>query len=165
VPVDLDMLTAAATAVLSTPEGRRALDGAVARALAMEGAPTRPGGPAEPLIARWRRRAPLSEDTDWSAPLGPFRDRDLLPGTVGELCAARLSTGGFAAGVLARALAPLLDTVAAEHLSGALDEAERRDACLVALGRSLTGPLAEIPLPVRLPGEPASPAVHQRGVS
>ncbi len=90
--------------LLAGPEGRRRLDAAVVTALGGLGAPTRPGGPAGVLGDRLAAGEPLTEDTDWRAPLGPFRDTSIVRGTLDELLSARLTDGRFGIDVVVDAL-------------------------------------------------------------
>lgn len=135
--VDADALAARADELLRGPDGNAVLGRAVRAVLALDGAPTRPGADAGRLADRLVAGEPLAEDTDWQAPLGPFRDPHVVAGTLGELCAARLRSGGFAGDVLLALLAAALRERSTDLLGAALDEADADAACRSAMARHL----------------------------
>lgn len=144
--VDADALTARLAAFVAVDAGREVLGVAVGVALGHTGAPTYPGGPAETLADRLGAGEPLAEDTDRRAPLGPWRDGSVVPGTLGELCAARLTSGSFAGDLLLDLLGPAARAEASDLLATAVDDAAARQACRQGWARLLAGPLRSIPL-------------------
>lgn len=138
----MDAASQAATAWLATPSGAAALAGAVRVALDATGAPTRPGGRPGRLGDRLADREPLCEDTDWDCPLGPFRDTSIRRGSLGELCAARLTDLSFGLGVLVTALGPAASEALGPSLA-AVDEADARLRVGEALAGALLGPLQD----------------------
>jgi hypothetical protein len=148
---DPHTLVAAASGWLGSPSGAEALAQAVAAALDSIGAPTRPGGAPGRLRDRWERREPLCEDTDWECALGPFRDHSIVPGSLGELAAARLTDLSFALGVMTRSLEAPARAVLADLLD-AVDEADARNQVTEALAAALLGPLRSRPIAGALAG-------------
>jgi len=146
VSVDHGALTEHLTAFVATEGGRSTLAALLAVVLAHEGAPTWPGGSSAPLQERRARGEPLTEDTDARAPLGPFRDWSIVPGTLSEVCGARLRSGAFAGDVLLDLLVPVARVEAAELLADALDEADARTAAHAAWARVLGGSLRTVAL-------------------
>jgi hypothetical protein len=146
VSIDHGALTDRLITFVDTEGGRSTLAALLAVVLAHEGAPTWPGGPTAPLLERRARGEPLTEDTDARAPLGPFRDWSIVPGTLGELCGARLRTGAFAGDVLLDLLVPVARAEAADLLADALDDADARTAAHAAWARVLGGPLRTVAL-------------------
>lgn len=144
--VDADALVARLAAFVAGDDGRGVLGVAVGVALGQTGAPTYPGGPAATLADRLDTGEPLTEDTDRRAPLGPWRDGSVVPGTLGELCAARLTSGSFAGDVLLDLLVPAARAEAADLLTVAIDDAAARQACREGWVRLLAGPLRSTPL-------------------
>lgn len=144
--VDPAALRARAASLLAPPAGDEVLGRAVRAVLGRDGAPTRPGGPTGPLADRVRAGEPLAEDTDRHSPLGPFRDPHVQAGTLGELCAARLRSGGFAGDLLLALLARTLRDGAGDLLGGALDDADADAACRAAVADLLGGDLRTRPL-------------------
>jgi hypothetical protein len=127
----------AVAAWLDSADGRAHLAAAVVAALDGVGAPTRPGG--APGVLRERRAAgePLTEDTDWLAPLGPFRDTTMVRGTLGELLAARFVDGRFGVDVVVAALVPAALVALEGEISDALDPADARARCGHALAAAV----------------------------
>lgn len=144
--VDADALAERLAAFVAGETGRDVLRVAVGVALGHTGAPTYPGGPAAALAERLRTGEPLAEDTDQRAPLGPWRDGSVVPGTLGELCAARLTSGSFAGDLLLDLLVPAARAEAADLLTAAVDDAAARQACHEGWVRVLAGPLRSTPL-------------------
>lgn len=123
--------------LLAGPEGRRRLDGAIVTALAGIGAPTRPGGPAGALGDRLMAGEPLTEDTDWRAPLGPFRDTSIVRGTLDELLSARLTDGRYGLDVVVDALLPWALPLLEPTLVDPLDPFDIEDRCRRGLRRAV----------------------------
>jgi hypothetical protein len=136
----VDRVAEAAAAWLATPAGAAALAAAVRVALDAMGAPTRPGGPPGRLGDRLANHEALCEDTDWDCPLGPFRDTTLRRGSLGELCAARLTDLSFGLGVVVAELGPRATEVLGP-LVEALDDADERRVVRDGLAAALLGPL------------------------
>jgi hypothetical protein len=125
-------------AFVSGPSGRARLAAAVGAAMAAQGAPTRPGGEPAVLAERWAAGEPLAEDTDWRAPLGPFRDTGIVRGTLDELLSARLTDGRFGLDVVLDALLP--DAIAElGPLVDALDPYDLRQRCRGLLRQVVAG--------------------------
>ncbi len=123
--------------LLAGPEGRRRLDAAVVTALAGVGAPTRPGGSARMLGDRLAAGEPLTEDTDWRAPLGPFRDTSIVRGTLDELLSARLIDGRFGIDVVVDALLSWARPLLERELVDPLDPFDIEDRCRRGLRRAV----------------------------
>jgi len=148
---DPHALAAAAAGWLGSPSGAEALAEAVAAALDATGAPTRPGGSPARLRDRLANGEPLCEDTDWECALGPFRDRSVVPGSLGELAAARLTDLSFGLGVMTRSLHGQARVVLGD-LIVAVDEADARGQVTDALAVALLGPLRSRPIARALDG-------------